>query len=205
MNVQRDVTRFKNAKSGKPYFSGEAAAYVSGLKCKTGRRRLVLLELAGFCNHETSECFPSQKLLAERQQITVRQALKHLAGLEEEGKLQRIACYDKAGGRVASKYVIVGYKEYKALPRDDTSKPQDVWERVYRENMRASEAVFSNCTPDETTEGQLDETTGGPLSKMPDIIETSNTNTEQKVPAIEEGGNRARARDARTRTRGTSG
>ena len=110
-NPQKNVVPFKT------FFNGAAAAYVNELRCETSMRKAVLIQLAGFCDPDTLNCSPTQRGLAERLQIGTRQLLTHLAGLEEEGKIERIPRYGGDGGRLSDRYVIVGLAEYMAEAR----------------------------------------------------------------------------------------
>ena len=88
-----------------------AVNYLDGIHCKNGTRKLVLHQVARCSHPETLECFPSQALIAQRCGISARQVKRHLAGLEEEGRIRRSARHLPNGGRTTDLYEIVGLRE----------------------------------------------------------------------------------------------
>ena len=96
----------------KLWMNVHASEYATLLKCGSARRKLVFKELAAFCHPDTLACFPGQKGLSQRCELSDRQVRRILAELEDADLIRRMPQFNEYGGRMTDSYQIVGLDEF---------------------------------------------------------------------------------------------
>lgn len=97
----------------------EALQYVDHLPYRSGMHRLLMIELAMFCNRDTLEIFPAQKTLAQKLMVSDR----HIRNLTDDLIEDKLLCVytrgkDGRGGRDKNGYEIVGLSQFIAGQRE---------------------------------------------------------------------------------------
>ena len=100
------------------FVNADALRYVDHLPYRSGMHRLLMLELAMFCNRETLEIFPSQETLARKLMVGERH-VRRLADHLVEDKLLKVENAGKInGGRGNNHYTIIGLDHFLAHQKE---------------------------------------------------------------------------------------